>query len=379
MRIQQSLFRDDRWQNLGESPGFSADQVQWVLASGERTLLERIPLYAHLRALYPAAEIVITSTSGEIIADGVYDDSIAVVAVEWERTQIRTAQIAVEDRMKSYEAGAQLARQLMRDDLAGVFIISEGNCINGSELTKGLSDTLPPQIPISGGMAGDADRFSKTLVGLNSDPTVGNVVGVGLYGNSVRIGHGSLGGWDVFGPEREVTDSDENVLYAIDGKRALDLYKEYLGKYAKDLPGAALLFPLSMKETPDSQPLVRTILSIDEEKGSMIFAGDMPKGALVRFMKANFDRLVDASATASLTSLNHLGRQPELALLISCVGRKLVLGPRVEEEVEAAREVLGRDTVIAGFYSYGEISPLNPSARCELHNQTMTITVVSEN
>jgi hypothetical protein len=60
------------------------------------------------------------------------------------------------------------------------------------------------------------------------------------------------------------------------------------------------------------------------------------------------------------------------------VGRRLVLRQRIEEEVEAVREVLGGAPVMTGFYSYGEISPLNPSARCALHNQTMTVTTLTE-
>jgi hypothetical protein len=167
-------------------------------------------------------------------------------------------------------------------------------------------------------------------------------------------------------------------LYTIGDKAALDIYKEYLGKYAEELPGAALLFPLSMRITEDDEPVVRTILSIDETNKSMTFAGDMPKGALVRFMKANLDRLIDASASAAQNSLEPFSKGAELAILVSCVGRKLVLGQRTDEEVEAAREVFGDKAIMTGFYSYGEISSHNPNARCELHNQTMTITTLSE-
>jgi hypothetical protein len=264
-------------------------------------------------------------------------------------------------------------------DLSAIFLVSDGSWVNGSDLTEALNQLLSHHIPISGGLAGDAARFERTVVGLNQNPAVGKIVGIGFYGDHLKMGHGSMGGWDVFGPEREVTKSAYNVLYQIDDKQALDLYKEYLGKYAESLPAAALLFPLSMRATADSEPLVRTILAIDEETKSMTFAGEMPEKALVRFMTANFDRLIDASATAANTSLNQLNFAPELAILISCVGRKLVLGQRTEEEVEAAREVFGSDAVMTGFYSYGEISPLQSNARCELHNQTMTVTVFSEN
>ena len=111
----------------------------------------------------------------------------------------------------------------------------------------------------------------------------------------------------------------------------------------------------------------------------MTFAGDMPAGAYARLMKANFDRLIDGAAGAAKVSYEAVGSiAPDLALLISCVGRKMVLQQRIEEEVEGVRDVLGRHTVLTGFYSYGEISPFTPSARCELHNQTMTITTFAE-
>jgi len=378
MRFSQTKYQSGTWEAFSETPDFSATNAQLVFAFGERKLMEGLPLYAQLRARYPTADIVLNSTSGEIYLDRVYDESVVVTAIEFTKTRVRAVQIDIGVHTESFGAGEALARALEADDLAALFLISDGGRVNGSDLLAGLNQRLSRPIPISGGLAGDAARFEKTLVGLNADPTVGKIVGIGFYGDALRIGHGTMGGWDVFGPEREVTRAEYNVLYRIGDKHALDLYKEYLGKYADDLPGAALLFPLSMRATPDSDPLVRTILSIDEEAKSMTFAGEMPEGALVRFMKANFDRLVDASATAATTSLSHLGLKPELAILVSCVGRKLVLGQRTEEEVEAAREIFGANTVMTGFYSYGEISPLLPGARCELHNQTMTITAFSE-
>lgn len=124
---------------------------------------------------------------------------------------------------------------------------------------------------------------------------------------------------------------------------------------------------------------MRTILGIDREQQSLTFAGDVPEGSYSRLMKANFDRLIDGAVGAAETGHRAIGSAPaELVLLISCVGRKLVLKQRIEEEVEGAREVLGPDAVFAGFYSYGEISPFTPGAKCELHNQTMTITTFSE-
>jgi hypothetical protein len=260
-----------------------------------------------------------------------------------------------------------------------VLVLSDGSMVNGSELARGLNSENHKGVPITGGLAGDAARFERTLCGLNDRLESGMVVVIGLYGDALRVGHGSHGGWDEFGPERMVTYSESNVLYKIDGRSALSLYKEYLGPYAEELPGSALLFPLSMRVDGTNHKLVRTILSVNDENDSMTFAGDMPYGARVRLMKANFDRLIDAATTSATSSYQALGdMRPEFALLVSCVGRKLVLQGRVEEEVEAARAILGGDVCITGFYSYGELSPCNPQAACDLHNQTMTITTLSE-
>jgi hypothetical protein len=167
-------------------------------------------------------------------------------------------------------------------------------------------------------------------------------------------------------------------LYKIGDRYALDLYKEYLGKYADELPGSSLYFPLSMKENKENEAIVRTILAIDEENKSMTFAGNIPQGSYVRLMKANFDKLIDASYEAANSSLINDNENPQLALMVSCVGRKIVLGNRIEEEIEVVKDVFGNNTILAGFYSYGEISPTLQNVACELHNQTMTITVISE-
>ena len=167
-------------------------------------------------------------------------------------------------------------------------------------------------------------------------------------------------------------------MYKIGERYALDLYKEYLGKYAEELPGSSLYFPLSMKENKDSSSVVRTILSIDEEKKSMTFAGNIPQGSHVRLMKGNTDKLIDASYQAALKIAKTPTENCQLALLVSCVGRRIVLGDRVEEELEVVKDVFGKKTILCGFYSYGEISPTLKNVACELHNQTMTIATLSE-
>ncbi len=276
-------------------------------------------------------------------------------------------------------AGVVLAGRLARPDLVHVLVLSEGLDINGEALVRGLRERLPPGVTVTGGLSADGAHFKETLVYCEGAARRNTVVAIGLYGRRLRVGCGSLGGWDSFGPERQVTRSSGNVLYELDGKSALSLYKRYLGDHAADLPASGLLFPLSLRRGDGSTPVVRTILSVNEADQSLTFAGDVPEGGYVRLMRANFDRLIDGAVGAGRVSAEGLGGAPvDLALLISCVGRKMVLRQRVEEEVEGVRDIVGAGAIITGFYSYGEISPFSPNARCELHNQTMTVTTFSE-
>ncbi|AYL99327.1 FIST signal transduction protein [Mucilaginibacter celer] len=377
MRIRQHHFKNEGWINYFSEPGFSAEKCRLVLAFGAPQLIIDPAIYNHLKNTYPAADIVFSSTSGEIIGSDVYDDSIVVTAVEFEESSIACTSTHVNEQADSAETGAFLMSQLEKEGLKCVFIISDGTFINGSELVDGFNRDNPGKVPVTGGLAGDAARFSSTFTSLNAVPSQGNVIAIGFYGDKLRINHGSSGGWEEFGPQRTITRSVKNVLFEIDGKSALDLYKEYLGEYAAELPGSALLFPLSLSIEGSDKKLVRTILSVNEDEKSMTFAGNLPEGSKVRLMKANFEKLINASSTAATDSINS-PEQADLAILVSCVGRKLVLNDRTDEELVAAKSIFGDKTSMAGFYSYGELSPLNKGSNCELHNQTMTITTFTE-
>lgn len=354
-------------------------EANLVLGFGLKKLLEQPGIYEALRAKFPEAILALSSSSGEIHHTDVYEDSITLLTMSFDRTNLRDKGVSIQDYPNSFAAGADVVRDLMAEDLQHILILSDGSLVNGSELVKGIHSVIPDRVPITGGLAGDGADFDYTLVGLNETPRQGRILAIGFYGSSLRVAHGSFGGWEPFGLEKTVTKSSANELFEINGKNALSTYKEYLGKYASELPGSALLFPLAIRTEAGEEFLVRTILSIDNEKSSMIFAGDVPMGSKVRFMKANIDRLVDAASIAANTTLTGFDDiEPEVALLISCVGRKLVLGNRVDEEVEAVAEIFGENTVLGGYYSYGEISPFREGGACELHNQTMTITCLQE-
>lgn len=377
MKIEQRHWtRDVGW----SPPAARLNGAQWVLAFGSSAALRTPDLPADLRRAYPGAYLMGCSTAGEICGERVWDDSVVVTAVEFAKSAVEGHAFPLTHPRESRDVGGRIARALQsRPGLSHVFVLSEGVHVNGTELVAGLTDALPPGVRVTGGLAGDGPRFRETLVMANGPATPNQIAAVGLYGSELRIGFGSLGGWDPFGPERLVTRSQDNILYELDGQSALELYKNYLGDQAEGLPASGLLFPLSVRGPEEKSWVVRTILGVNEADRSMTFAGNVPTGHRARFMRANFDRLIDGAGSAADGARHELRDAPaELALLVSCVGRKLVLKKRVHEEVETVRHALGHHPVIAGFYSYGEISPAGTGAPCALHNQTMTITALSE-
>lgn len=379
MKTEQRIYSEgEGW--VTKSDNSLGTLARLVFLFGNRELLKQQQPIDLIRETYPNAEIVGCSTSGEIYQEEVYNRNIVCTAVWFEKTKIEIVKEVVHSMDDSFSVGEKLASKLDKEHLVHIMVLSEGLNINGSELTKGINKQLNDRIPVTGGLAGDQDQFSETIIVHNQAGEKNLVVAIGFYGENLRVGYGSMGGWDSFGVDREVTKSKANILYELDGQPALELYKRYLGAHAANLPASALLFPLSLRLNNIETPLVRTVLSVNEADGSMVFAGDIPQGEYVRLMKASSDRLIDgANDAAEMSKISLRDSDADLAILISCVGRKLVLKQRVEEELEIIREVVGNKTAMTGFYSYGEISPTKPfDQHCELHNQTMTITLFKE-
>lgn len=380
MKIEQRLWTETKgWETV--SPQDFPQSPQLVLVFGARMLLENEQYFTEVRSQYPSSHIVMCSTSGEILGERVRDGSLASSAILFEHSTVAVASLDIANSEESYATGKHLAELLPQDGLVHAMVFSDGTRVNGTALVQGLNEYLPKHIAVTGGLVGDAAEFKRTLVGLNQKPEEGKVVVVGFYGDKLRVGYGSFGGWDPFGVDRTVTKSKGNVLYELDGKPALDLYKTYLGDKADKLPGSGLLFPLRLRSHDETKTeRVRTILAVNEADQSMTFAGDIPEGEVVTLMKANFDRLIDGASGAGSMSISPLsGIKPDLAILISCVGRKLVLGERTEEEVESVSAAFGGGVPMMGFYSYGELCPTTATEKqCQLHNQTMTITVFHE-
>ncbi len=374
--IQAKKTKNEGWEYLSDN---NLLKNPLVFVFGGRFELEKQEVIDDIRNEFPYENLVFGSTSGEIIGQHVFDSSIVVTAIEFEKSSfiIKTANIFDFDK-KAKNLGQNLIKELPTENLKHVFVLSEGSFVNGSALIEGIETSFNNKISLTGGMCGDGSRFEKTIASYKENPKEGEVIIIGFYGDSLEISFASFGGWSPFGPERIITKSKENVLFEIDDLPALDLYSKYLGDKASELPQASLLFPLNLTPKGKSKPVVRTILSINKENNSMVLAGDVPEGSKVQLMMASVDAIVDGAYEAAKLAMENRISSPQLALLVSCIGRKLVMDQRVEEEIEEVLHVIGKQTSLTGFYSYGEMAPFHGETGCELHNQTMTLTLISE-
>ncbi len=379
MKVTQLLFKNQSLVVNGKDEIANPLNANLILGFGGKSLVADGELNNLLTEKYPSAEMLLCSTAGEIAHNSVYDESAVITVISFENTTLKTASLNLDGFKDSFELGKSLIQQFDTNGLTSILILSDGLLVNGSQLVGGMEAGNLGKVLITGGLAGDGTQFDNTLVGLNGIPKIGTVAAVGFYGEHIDVRSSSVSGWDVFGPERVVTRANGTELYEIDNSSAVDLYKIYLGPYIDDKTNSTLLFPLAVKLPGRPNYIARSILSVSHEKNCMIFSGDIPEGSTVRFMKANFEKLIDAADQAAKEiSGDDSTYSPELAILISCVGRRIILGKQVEEEVGVVSDYFTDKTAIVGFYSYGEISPQLNVGPCQLHNQTMTITTFNE-
>jgi len=377
MQVQQISVTTLDAQALGP---LTAMDPQLVLTFAGPQFFTQPAFAPWLAQAFPGARRLAVSTAGEIAQKGVNDNSAVVTALRFDRTPFRVAATDIAGMEDSEGAGQRLAEQLKAPDLKAVILLSQGVQVNGSDLIAGAVSVLGKGVPLTGGLAGDNGAFTQTWALLDDVVSDKLMLAIGFYGDAVKFAHGSFGGWQSFGPARRATRAQGNVLFELDGEPALEVYKRYLGEYARDLPASGLLFPFAiLSDDREETGLIRTLLGVDEAAGSLTLAGDIPQDGYLRLMHASTEALVDgAEAAAEAAAAMNQSARPGLALLVSCIGRKLVMGDRVDEEVEAVGAVFGQQCVLTGFYSNGEISPFLSTTECKLHNQTMTISTLTE-
>lgn len=349
-----------------------------VFYFGARHDLADRSLYPNLRNAFPKAILAGCSTGGQIGSEGLSDGPVVGLAMSLERSATRLARLPISGPENSFAAGVRIGGELNAPDLAGIVVLIGGLKVNGGDLASGIASVIPPGIPVAGGMAGDGDRFEETLVGANCSPAAGVVAAVGFYGKHIILKAKGGGGWSAFGPRRKITRSAHNVLHELDGRPALELYNKYLGSEATQLPASGMRFSMLIRDIGTGRELIRSLLSVDRVTGSIAFAGNMPEGWTAQLMRASSEKLRDAAFLAAADLHGDGATPPDAALLVSCIGRRIYLGQRADDEIEAVRDSLGGAVPVTGFYSDGEFALLAGAGPVELHNQTMTVMSITE-
>ncbi len=373
--LQASKNGNENWRYLQEKTLLNNPIV---MVFGNRYLLEDETVIQEIKKEFSYENLVFASTSGEILDGSMHDNSISVTAIELENsTYVIERENSSNFNGQINLLGEALLEKFPKEKLKHLFVLADG-MLDGSKLIEGLERNLSKTISITGGMCGDDARFEKTLSSYNDNPKTGEVVLIGLYGDTLEVTFASAGGWFPFGPERKITKSKDNIVFEIDNKPALEVYKNHLAHRAIGLPSASLSFPLNVTYEGKKQAVVRTILAVDESQHALILAGDAPENSKVQLLMASVDALIDGAQNATELAVQNREKKAEIALLVSCIGRKLVMNKRVGEETEYVKESLDECTLITGFYSYGQIAPFNGNDYTNLHNQTMTVTLISE-
>ena len=377
MIANQLSYSNNQWFGLDQLER-SPEDYQLILVMGDKSLVTEPPVIDILTNKFTKAHIPIISTAGEIYNNRAHDNTLVAVALRFDHTPIHVSVDNIRNFPDSRKLGESLAGRVDAKDLTYVMVLSCGSKVNGDELMQGITEIIGNEVLITGGMAGDGDKFQNTRVGCNALPQEGNVILISFYGDRLKVSSGVKSGWAFFGPERVVTRSIKNILYTIDGENALELYKRYLGDFAKQLPSSALFFPIAILSPDSDVPLVRTILSVDEANGSMTFAGNIPEGSTIRLMRTNTDHIINNAGMAGEEAAA-FNKNPVFGMVVNCIGRKLVLGAMRDQEIISIKESLNTNTLIAGYYSYGEYSRIfHPGRGCELHNQTVVVTLFDE-
>ncbi len=374
MKIEHLLWTSATgWQGLESSTMHNADLVIFFTPSDT---LEENKLPEELRKFYPKARVVGSSSTAEIFGAHAYQMSCVAIAISFEHSFVKVEKIHVDDVNNSYLAGKELIQKLPATGLKHVFLLSDALKLDATQLVEGVVDNLPPSTTLTGGLAGDDVRFEKSYIYCDGEIEKNGAIAVGFYGDRLKINFACEAGWKPYGPERIATKTSNNILYELDGKPALQLYKDFLGRFAERLPSIGLLYPLAVRPANSGMQFARTIVAIDEKTQSITLAGGVPQGSFTQFMMTSASQLINGAEMSAKKVKN--SNQDELVLLLSCTARMQVLKQRVDEELEAVQSIFGDNTKLVGFYTYGEISPRGLTQKCHLQNQTMAITTIKE-
>jgi len=363
-----------------DQKAFEDFKPNFAFVFGDLAMLKNKELTGRLQSLLEGIPCAGCSTAGEITKKGRFENTVVIQGLSWEHSDSHAVVKVSPNRkpVSDLTDAFALAQQLPKVGLKAVLVFAPSANADAPSIVHGIKRAVGENVVVSGGLAGDGAQFESSAVYANGVLHSDGLVIVGIYGEAMSMVHGSAGGWRAFGGERTITSARNNWVDTIDNRPALEVYKEALGENAQYLPDNGLKFPFGiMTDSCEKDGLIRAVLSIDEAAGAIELAGDIQDEKRIKFMRATSAELVHGAQQAA-EKIQTAVTSSSLIFCISCVGRKLIMGEAVDDEIVAVQETLQSSDNLVGFYSHGEIGPFFSKKDCQVHNQTMTVTVLSE-
>jgi hypothetical protein len=328
------------------------------------------------------------TTAGEISSAGFSTGSVVIMALSNDDLEFVTGighNMSNDERACSVELVNDILGKTGFDPNASLLVFPNGMGGDGLKVLEGLQLSLGKDFEITGGYLGDDERFENTYQYYNGMVYKDAIVGLMVIKKSgYKTGIGVRSGFTSIGNSFFCTSSEGNIVKEFEHANALELYKDFLGEErAERLPAVCLEYPFGIidnnpSDSTESLFQLRCGLSVDHEKGTIALAASIPEGSEVTLTTASRGDIINGAREAAAQAKKSLGDATPMALIMfSCVGRKLVLGRRIQEEVDAVRECIGHDVPIIGFYTYGEIGPIDKTkpelSSVKFHNETVVL------
>lgn len=340
-----------------------------------------------VRSVSKNALLVGSSTAGEITMGGpAKKHSVSVMAMKSPDIKFYAAvgeNIAASPRAAGKKVGDEV-KKLTTEKLGAFIMFPDVLAGNGADTVRGVLDSLGEHFPVVGGASGDDFKFVKTYQYLNDKVYSGAVVGLGLTG-TFKMGIGVKHGWIPISTPMKVTKSSGSVLHELDGRPAIDIYKNYFGEEESKqleeeaLAKLAITYPLGMVVAGSEEMLIRDPITVDEH-GSITCAAEIPEGSNIQLMIGSREEAIKVAKTAAQNAVAELdGAEPKAVIIFNCIARNKLFGEHAGDEISAIQEAVGKDTPLIGFYTYGEQAPLGGEVRniekCNpaFHNETVVI------
>ncbi|MRG94581.1 FIST signal transduction protein [Polyangium spumosum] len=356
------------WGELSDGLGRAPDFVLLFIAGH---LDAHVVMEGFGRDLPARTRVVGCSTFAEIGEEGGLSRSVTAMGLCL-GGGVEAEGFSVEDLAgREREAGRELGERARAFGPKLLVLLADG-LVNTDRLIQGLQDILGATFPIVGGMAIDDGRFERAYEILDRRVLSGGAVALGFRG-PVELVAGAKSGWVPIGATHICTRVENgNVVLEIDGRPALDLYLEYLGPRAGEMPSVSADFPIGIVDAQEAIALLRSVKGVDEARRALVFGGDIPEGARIRMTRATRDDVIRGANEVGAKLVASMP-EPSLALFFDCGGRKMVLGPRYREEL---RETFARLEGVpkVGFYCAGEFSPVDGVTMH--HDETFTMALL---